>query len=60
MAPKYEILDVERVDGREDSNVVAANKRGDGVSNGVFVFGMFTKDDPVTWEIHVPVHSREW
>jgi hypothetical protein len=30
------------------------------VSNGVFVFGMFTKDGPVTWEIHVPVHSLEW
>jgi len=24
------------------------------VSNGVFVSGMYTKDDPVTWEIHVP------
>ena len=28
--------------------------RGGGVSNGVFVSGMYTKDDPVTWEIHVP------
>jgi hypothetical protein len=24
------------------------------VSNGVFVSGMYTKGDPVTWEIHVP------
>ena len=24
------------------------------VSNGVFVSGMYTKDDPVTWEIRVP------
>ena len=24
------------------------------MSNGVFVSGMFTKDDPVTWEIRVP------
>ena len=28
--------------------------RGVDVSNGVFVFGMYTKDDPVTWEIHIP------
>lgn len=27
------------------------------MSNGVFVFGMFTKDGPVTWEIRAPVHS---
>jgi hypothetical protein len=29
------------------------------VSNGVFVSGMFTKDDPVTWEIHVLARSEE-
>lgn len=29
------------------------------MSNGVFVSGMFTKDDPVTWEIHVLVRSQE-
>jgi len=28
--------------------------RGVDVSNGVFVSGMYTKDDPVTWEIRVP------
>jgi hypothetical protein len=32
----------------------APSGRGVDVSNGVFVSGMFTKDDPVTWEIHVP------
>jgi len=30
-----------------------------GVSNGVFVSGMFTKDDLVTWEIHVLLRSQE-
>jgi hypothetical protein len=34
--------------------------RGGGVSNGVFVSGMYTKDDPVTWEIHDLFHSQEW
>ena len=29
-------------------------RRGVDVSNGVFVSGMYTKDDPVTWEIRVP------
>ncbi len=29
------------------------------MSSGVFVSGMFTKDDPVTWEIHVFVRSHE-
>jgi hypothetical protein len=29
------------------------------VSSGVFVFGMFTKDDPVTWENHVLLRSQE-
>ncbi len=32
----------------------APSWRGVGVSNGVFVFGMYTKGGPVTWEIHVP------
>jgi len=32
----------------------APSRRGVDVSNGVFVSGMYTKDDPVTWEIHVP------
>jgi len=32
----------------------APSGRGVDVSNGVFVSGMFTKDDPVTWEIRVP------
>ncbi len=32
----------------------APSGRGVDVSNGVFVSGMFTKDDPVTWEVHVP------
>ena len=32
----------------------APSGRGADVSNGVFVSGMSTKDDPVTWEIHVP------
>ena len=35
------------------------SRRGVDVSSGVFVFGMFTKDDPVTWEIHVLVRSQE-
>jgi hypothetical protein len=34
--------------------------RGGDVSNGVFVSGMLTKGDPVTWEIHDLIHSREW
>jgi hypothetical protein len=34
--------------------------RGDEVSNGVFVSGMYTKDDPVTWEVHGLFHSQEW
>lgn len=34
-------------------------RRGVDVSNGVFVSGMYTKDDPVTWEIRVPVRSQE-
>jgi hypothetical protein len=34
--------------------------RGVDVSNGVFVSGMYTKDDPVTWEIRGLVRSREW
>lgn len=38
----------------------APPRRGVDVSNGVFVSGMVTKDDPVTWEIHVLVHSQEW
>lgn len=25
------------------------------MSNGVFVSGMFAKEDPVTWEVHVSV-----
>jgi hypothetical protein len=32
----------------------APSRRGVDVSNGVFVSGMYTKDDPVTWEIRVP------
>jgi hypothetical protein len=35
-------------------------RRGGGVSNGVFVSGMFTKDGPVTWEIHDLIHPRGW
>ena len=35
------------------------SRRGVDVSNGVFVSGMYTKDDPVTWEIHVLVRSQE-
>lgn len=34
--------------------------RGGDVSNGVFVSGMYTKDDPVTWEIHDLFHSQGW
>ena len=34
--------------------------RGGDVSNGVFVFGMFTKGDPVTWEVHDLIHPRGW
>ena len=30
------------------------SRRGVDVSNGVFVSGMYMKDDPVTWEIRVP------
>jgi len=37
----------------------APSRRGVDVSSGVFVSGMFTKDDPVTWEIHVLVRSKE-
>jgi hypothetical protein len=37
----------------------APSRRGVDVSNGVFVSGMFTKDDPVTWEIHVLIRSQE-
>lgn len=37
----------------------APSGRGVDVSNGVFVSGMFTKDDPVTWEIHELVRSQE-
>jgi len=37
----------------------APSRRGVDVSNGVFVSGMFTKDDPVTWEIHVLARSQE-
>ncbi len=37
----------------------ALSWRGVDVSSGVFVSGMFTKDDPVTWEIHVLVRSQE-
>jgi hypothetical protein len=33
--------------------------RGVGVSGGVFVSGMYTKDGPVTWEIHVLFRSQE-
>ena len=29
------------------------------MSNGVFVFGMLAKEDPVTWEVHVSVRWRE-
>jgi len=58
MAPKYQIW--------TSSGLMAVKaatssplKRGVDVSNGVFVFGMFTKDGPVTWEIHAPAHSSE-
>ncbi len=36
------------------------SRRGDDVSNGVFVSGMYTKDDPVTWEIHDLFHPQGW
>jgi hypothetical protein len=42
------------------ATTAAPSGRGVDVSNGVFVFGMFTKDDPVTWEIHDLFHSSEW
>ena len=29
------------------------------MSGGVFVSGMYTKDGPATWEIHVLVRSQE-
>jgi hypothetical protein len=38
----------------------APSRRGVDVSNGVFVSGMYTKDDPVTWEIHDLFHLQEW
>ena len=41
------------------ATTAAPSGRGVDVSNGVFVSGMFTKDDPVTWEIHMLVRSRE-
>lgn len=36
----------------------APSRRGVDVSNGVFVSGMYTKGDPVTWEVHVPSLAR--
>ena len=36
------------------------SRRGVDESNGVFVSGMYTKDDPVTWEIHGLIQSQEW
>jgi hypothetical protein len=36
------------------ATTTASSGREVDVSSGVFVSGMFTKDDPVTWEIHVP------
>ena len=38
----------------------APSRRGVDASNGVFVSGMYTKGDPVTWEIHDLIHPQGW
>jgi len=53
MASKYEFWTLSGLMAVK-ATTSAPSGRGVDVSNGVFVSGMFTKDDPVTWEIRVP------